>query len=522
MQTPDWQSQLDLAKDHANFGRNTSFLDLCERLANQHINDAVVLHRIAGLLQSYGFSSPAKTCLLQALTLSPSHRSLLMSLANTEFSLGKVQACEAIYRDLNKYFPSDLEVLRQQIFLSEYLFGKTNAELLAIAKQWGDCAIEAAGGPHPRPAFRETKGVPKQVLRIGYVSGDFCQHTVGLLLKEVLANHDTAQFEVYTYSAGTVTDWVTDVIRSQSRFYDVSALTDLEMVNLIRSHGIDVLIDLSGHTAGSRLAAFAYRPALVQLSWLGYYATTGLDCIDAVLLDQWHVSSSSPYQFIESIEQLPLGRWCFYPAFPAPAPAPPPALENGFVTFASFNNTLKYNPAVYRLWSAILLAIPHSRLILKWRTFNDPEFTAAVLKQFTQTGIDPSRIELRGPSFHLQMLEEYRDIDIALDPFPFSGGATSCEALYMGVPVITWPQERVVSRQTYAFLSSIQHPELAVHSEAAYLEKAIALAADTKALCQYRETLRSEMIGSPLMQAKEFTKSLELTIVNLYKRIHSQ
>jgi predicted O-linked N-acetylglucosamine transferase (SPINDLY family) len=267
------------------------------------------------------------------------------------------------------------------------------------------------------------------------------------------------------------------------------------------------------------LASFAYRPAPIQLSWLGYYATTGLEYIDAVLLDDWHRYEHSAAQFVEPIVSIPIGRWCFLPAIdPTPLITGPPVIKNGYIKFGSFNNTLKYNSQVYKLWSKILIKVPNSKLILKWRTFNDPEFKHHVINQFKDFGIDPSRIDLQGPSFHIHMLAQYNDIDIALDPFPFSGGVTSCEALYMGVPVITWPQDRVVSRQTYAFLSSIGYPELVAQDEATYIQKTVELANNPKKLAQYRHSLREKMLSSPLMGVKDFTKSLEKTLADLFYR----
>jgi predicted O-linked N-acetylglucosamine transferase (SPINDLY family) len=238
--------------------------------------------------------------------------------------------------------------------------------------------------------------------------------------------------------------------------------------------------------------------------------------MDAVLLDHWHLYEDVATQFVEPIIPLAMGRWCYSPAIdPAPLITDPPSIKNGYITFGSFNNTLKYNTEVYAVWSKILLATPKSKLILKWRTFNDPEFRQHVLDQFVSHGIDASRIELRGPSFHIEMLAQYQDIDIALDPFPFSGGVTSCEALYMGVPVITWPQNRVVSRQTYAFVSSIAHPQFAALDEAQYIQKAVELAKNPKELAQYRRTLREQMFTSPLMQVADFTQSLERALVQL-------
>lgn len=519
MPSESFGSSLKEAHEHANFGRNAPFLEICQKLANEYIHHDQMLVKIASVLLHFGFSSQARQCLKSAVIISPHQRDTLISLAYCELQLGNVHECERIYQELLQLYPNDLKVLRHLIYLSEYLENQSEANLLGIAKHWGDCAIQAAGGHKPRPVVK-----PKNVepLKIGYVSADFCQHTVGLLIKEVLANHDAKQFTIYCYSAGEVHDWVTDFIAKHSIFINVAQLSDQDLAKRIEEDQIDILVDLSGHTGGSRLAAFAYRPAPVMLSMLGYYATTGLEYIDGTLLDDWHAHKSTQTQFTELVLKLSNTRWCFYPAFPAPLISGPPVVTNGYITFGSFNNTLKYNPQVFELWAKILNSVPNSRVILKWRTFNDTVFKQSVLDQFTVHGIDSSKIDLRGPSFHMQMLEEYGDIDIALDPFPFSGGATSCEALYMGVPVITMPTDRVVSRQSYGFLSNIGCSNLVADSKPEYIEKAIKLAQDIPALIDYRRTLRTRMIDSPLMQVKTLTTEIEKVFMNSYEAIRNQ
>lgn len=507
-------TSLATAEEHANAGRNDAFLVEVQNLANAYIGKSVALVCLAKVLLRFGFSSQAKQCLTQAVSLTPGEHDVLLSLAQCELQLGSVDGFQMMAAELLRLYPHDLKVMSQLLYLSQYLPATQGEALKDLAVRWGDLATQAVGGAKARPVFHPVSNRP---LRIGYVSADFCQHTVGILIKEVLAHHNPEKVSVYCYSAGTVNDWVTQYIASHSVFCAVAALSDEALAKRIEADQIDVLIDLSGHTGGSRLAAFAYRPAPILLSMLGYYATTGLPYMDGMLLDRWHVLEHTQDDFVEPILLMPDTRWCFYPAFPAPSPAPPPCIGNGYITFGSFNNTLKYNDEVYALWAELLLAIPNSRLILKWRTFNDPVFKEQVLVQFTSRGIDASRIELRGPSFHLQMLEEYKDIDIALDPFPFSGGATSCEALYMGVPVITWPHDQVVSRQTAAFVHLIGHPEWAVDSAAAYIEKAKQLAEDKNKLSDYRATLRDEVIRSPLMQVKQFTQSLEALIQRLHR-----
>ena len=363
-------------------------------------------------------------------------------------------------------------------------------------------------------------------LRIGYVSADLCQHTVGLFVTDVLQAHESPSggvganpVAVFAYSSGQVTDWVTQVIRATCTWREVAGLDDAALAALIRQDQIDVLIDLSGHTAGSRLTVFAHRPAPVQVAWLGYFATTGLRYIDAVLLDEWHAPAGTQAQFAEPIVHLPGGRMCYQPVPWAPAVAPPPCVQAGHITFGCFNNTGKLNAGVFDVWSQVLAAVPRSRLVLKWRSLADEPLCDSIRMAFGDRGIDPGRIELRPASFHVDVLQQYADIDIALDPFPFTGGLTSCEALWMGVPVITWPQGRVVSRQTFAFLSAIGLAELAAKDAADYVHIAKTLAADPSRLAKLRISLRNSLQASPLMDVAGFTRQLEATLSDLHSTI---
>jgi predicted O-linked N-acetylglucosamine transferase (SPINDLY family) len=289
----------------------------------------------------------------------------------------------------------------------------------------------------------------------------------------------------------------------------VEGLDDAALARRVEQDRIDVLVDLSGHTGRSRLAAFARRPAPVQISWLGYFATTGLTAIDFVLLDPHHAPPGAQAQFTERIVRLPHNRFCYAaPAF-APPVAPSPCSATGVITFGSFNNTAKLNAPVLDAWARILEQVPGSRLVLKWRTFADAAYRERVRAVFAQRRVDPARLELRPMSGHRELLHEYADIDIALDPFPFSGGQTSCEALWMGVPVVTLPQERVVSRQTYSFLANIGLTELAAADPQDYVRIAASLAADPARLGSLRACLRPRMAASPLCDAPGFVRALE-------------
>ena len=441
----------------------------------------------------------------------------VVNLANIAREAGEHGESRRLYGALLERLPDHPVIRRNALVSLEYDPEVPDTERIAQARAWGNWAIGKAGGMWMRPLFRPLAGRP---LRVAYVSSDFCQHTVGLFVKDVLKTHDPARVMVFAYSAGQVKDWATEAIRGACRFCDVAALDDAALAALIRKDEIDVLVDLSGHTAGSRLTVFAHRPAPVMVSWLGYFATTGMTVMDAVLLDEWHAPNGTEAQFVESVIRLPGGRFCYTPAPFAPAEvAPPPCAANGYVTFGCFNNTAKLNAGVYEAWAQILAAVPHSRLVLKWRTLQDAGLCRSVRDAFGKLGIDSERIELRGASFHVDVLKEYADIDIALDPFPFSGGLTSCEALWMGVPVVTWPQSRVVSRQTFAFLSAIGLPELVAKDADDYVLIAKRLAADRNRLAALRDGMRTRMQSSPLMDVAGFTRGLEDTLLALYNSV---
>jgi predicted O-linked N-acetylglucosamine transferase (SPINDLY family)/SAM-dependent methyltransferase len=467
------------------------------------------------LLLNTGFISRAHKCFEQAHVLAPNDLRAWVNLASVARDAGEHAQATRLYAELLARFPSQPVIYRNALTSLEYDPAVLDATRLAQAKAWGQWAVARAGGPRPTAQSKDSRP-----LRLGYVSADFCQHTVGLFVKDVLKAHDPKRVEVFAYSAGQVKDWVTDEISAACTLRDVSALDDAALAELISADGVNVLVDLSGHTAGSRLTAFAYRPAPVMVSWLGYFATTGLPYMDAVLLDDWHAPEGTEAQFTEPIVRMPGGRLCYQPVPWAPAEvAPSPFTRNGHITFGCFNNTAKLNDGVNDVWSAILAAVPGSRLVLKWRTFNDDALRHKVTSAFVARGIAAERIELRGPSFHADVLKEYADIDIALDPFPFTGGLTSCEALWMGVPVVTWPQSRVVSRQTFAFLSAIGLPELAATDADDYVRIAASLAADRDRLATLRSSMRLRMLASPLMDVASFTRQLETNLHQLYAKI---
>lgn len=511
---------LQAAQAHAQTGRFQEMLEDCRLILSSYGDNIDALLDAGVLLFNFGFFSQARECFERAETAAPGDLRPQVNLANLARDAGEHALSREMYSSLVERLPDNPVIRRNAAVSLEYDPDASDNDRLNQAKAWGEWAIARAGGFRPRPAFRSSGGRP---LRIGYVSADFCQHTVGLFVKDVLKAHDPDRVEVIAYSAGLVQDWVTDAIRAVSRFHQVAALDDAALAALIRQHEIDVLIDLSGHTAGSRLTVFAHRPAPVMVSWLGYFATTGLQYIDAVLLDEWHAPPNTEAQFVEPIVRLPGGRFCYQPVPWAPTEvAKPPCLQNGYITFGCFNNTAKLNAGVFDVWAKILGCVPDSRLLMKWRTFNDESFRRSVRDEFAKRGVDAECIELRGPSFHAELLKEYADIDIALDPFPFTGGLTSCEAMWMGVPVVTWPQSRVVSRQSHALLSVLGLAEFSAKHAEDYVEIAARLANNPERLLELRSSMRATMQAASLMDVTGFTRQLENALNSIYLHISSQ
>jgi protein O-GlcNAc transferase len=502
---PGYLSQLLALAQH---GAHAPLQSVFHEARNQFLEDDAFQNELGALVLQFGYLTLARTCFEEVLARNPDDFHALLHLSNVYHNMAQSDRALELMTQLMERNPNHPVVRRNLLLMQEYDPSISDALRCEYAKHWGQWAVEQAGGWCARPSLTSRAN---RKLRIGYVSSDMCQHTVGLFFKEVANHHRHDRFEIFVYSNGTQIDWVTDAIRKRSQFRMIGSLTDHALAAQMRSDAMDVVVDLSGHTAGSRLQALAYRPAPVMISWLGYFATTGLPYMDAVLLDKAHCAPTTQDYFSEWIETLEPTRLCYQPVPWAleTSVGELPANTNGYVTFASFNNTAKLNESVLQLWSRILLAIPNARLLLKWRTLVDEEYAASMKHFFAKQGIDPERIILEPASFHADLFAAYRRADIALDPFPFSGGLTSCEALWMGLPLITLPQSRVVSRQSASLLQAIGITQTLASDEDHYVQIAKELAGDLNRLSNLRTQLRIKMQESTLMDCKAFTLQLE-------------
>lgn len=366
--------------------------------------------------------------------------------------------------------------------------------------------------PYGRPEWRHEQ------IRVGYISADLHEHPVAQYVRSLLTRYDADAFRVYVYDIGRTHDAVTAALqRPEAVWREAAKLTEAGdfagLAAQIRADEIDVLVDLAGHTSGNALPVFGWRAAPVQISGLGYFNSTGLYETTGFLSDVYCApEAESPY-FVEPLLRLPHSHFCYEPYSEFPEPGAPPCLARGYVAFGCFNNFAKLTDEMLRLWGRILAAVPTARLVLKHKLFDSAEGLAYTRERFARLGLPLERIELRG--FSHDYLAEYREIDIALDPSPYPGGATTCEALYMGVPVVTLVGDRHGARFGYSFLANIGLAELAAPTPERYVEFAVGLAQDAELLCALHVGLRGLMQHSPLMDGQQYVRDVE----ELYRRL---
>lgn len=357
-------------------------------------------------------------------------------------------------------------------------------------------------------------------LRIGYVSGDFYSHSVAYFLEPILQHHNYRSFEIFCYSLGTTCDDTTERIKSlPCRWRSMIGANPEQLAQKVREDRIDILVDLAGHTADNRLGSFAARTSPVQLSWIGYPNSTGLEQMDYYLTDNYcDPPGKTERLFSENLWRLPRTFCCYLPPMLFPPIAPSPCISNGHVTFGSFNNFAKVTPQLIKLWARLLRKVPDSRLYLKSMSLGDRSVHERLLASFAAEGVESSRIKMRTvTTTPLEHLQEYAGVDIALDTYPYHGTTTTCEALWMGTPVITRAGTTHASRVGLSILQNIGCADLIATDAEDYLSLAVKLALDRAKLVSLREQLREMMARSPLMDYKGVTCEVEAAFTEMYE-----
>ncbi len=364
-------------------------------------------------------------------------------------------------------------------------------------------------------------GKERRKIRIGYISPDLRYHVVLRFCWAMFSSYDKEQFEVYCYHNNPNEDNFSEAIKVMTdNWRNISGMSAKAAAEIIYKDNIDILVDLAGHTMNNPLPILAYKPAPVQISGIGYFATTGLGTVDYFLSDK--ALESAPQYFSEEIIELEHSHFCYNPLYEAPAIREAPCMKNGYITFGSFNHVRKVNNEMLELWISILKAVPNSHLLLKCSGFDDEYGYKLFCNRLHLFGIDmesdewKNRIELRG--FSRDYLKEYLDMDIALDTFPYPGGGTTCDALYMGVPVITLSGQSHGERFGKSLLENVGLSEFVVYDKKSYFDLAVGLANEKEIINNFHIGLRHMMENSPLMNEKLYMHELETAYRDVWHR----
>ena len=429
---------------------------------------------------------------------------LHLALANTRLNLGLAREALAAFDAALALSPRDADqVASARLVALHYDDHRGADELFEAHRDW---AARFAPAPPPRPPRAAPPADGR--LRIGYVSPRLHGSTAGALLAPVLDHHDRERFAVYAYACSPIEDELTARMRSRvDAWRRVDRLDDLALARQLREDGIVVAVDLAGHTPGHRLGAFARRAAPVQVTWLDYFDTTGLEAMDAIVADAAHVPHGDAHRFTERVVRLPGLRYCW--EAPAGSPPVPDRGPGRAMTFGSFNRIAKLSGTTLRAWAEVLRAVPEARLVVKSPALEHAEEREALLRRFEREGVDPARVEPRPASPYLEMLAQYGDVDVALDSFPYNGGITTLEALWMGCPVLTIRGASMIARQSAAILDAVGLEHWIARDTRDFVSRAVAAAADRDRLRAERASLRGRLLASPAMDARGFTRGLE-------------
>jgi predicted O-linked N-acetylglucosamine transferase (SPINDLY family) len=453
----------------------------------------------------------AETALRRAIELDPGLSGAYRILAGVLVSQLRVDEGLEMYK-AGRVHDSEGYVWASELFALNFSDDISAETLFARHKEFGEKVEKMYP---PIVARFDNDRDPERPLRIGYVSGDFNYHSVSFFLIPLLERHDRSAYEIYCYSLSDTADHVTkQIVERADVWRNVPFTPRAEVAELIHSDGIDILVDLSGHSGIPAFNVFARQPAPVQASWLGYLCTTGLTRIHYRISDSCSDPPGAADELhTETLVRLPHAQWCYRPFVPVEHAMEPPCLRNGFVTFGSFNQTAKLSRSVRGLWAETLRRVPRSRLVVLGIAPGPAR--DRVLREFVEDGVDPGRLTVEPRVVPEDYFRRIGNVDIALDSMPYSGGTTTCDALWMGVPVLTLPGSRSASRSAASILTTVGLGEWIASTPEDYVRRTVACAASTDTLGQLRRSLRGRMRASPLMDEPQFAHDME----NAYRRM---
>lgn len=446
----------------------------------------------------------AEALLRRVIERDPSNALALSCLGSVLERFGDLDGALASFERAIEAAPRDARILSNAIFAMDRSVSVTLERASEIRRRYNDL-VRVPARPHPNDRD------PERRLRVGYVSADFRQHSAVFGFAPVLLKHDPGRIETYVYSNTPETDWATNLLKAQiPQWRDCSHSTDDELDAMIRADQIDILVDLSGHSAGNRLPVFARKPAPVQATLIGYPTGTGLEAVDYLFSDEVLIPPSEEHHYAETVVRLPRGL-SFWPldAEVVGEAGPLPALANGYLTFGVFQRLGKLHDACLSLWARILAEVPDARLLVKAPGLERDDLSALLTRRFAAVGGDTARLDMLGSTPHDEHVRSYARVDLALDPWPDGGGISSLEAAWMGVPTLTAPWRQISSRMTASLNQELGLPRLVASTPDEYVERAVEASAQIEALADIRYWLRDLMTASAFGSHESYTRVIE-------------
>jgi predicted O-linked N-acetylglucosamine transferase (SPINDLY family) len=494
-------------------GRVEEAIASYERALKFRPDSAEVYNNLGVALRDQGQLDRAIACFEKAIARQPRLKGAHNNLGGAYKVIGRIDKSLACFREEIRLQPNFVGAYDNLLYTMLYDPACDARAYIDECRRWSRQYAEPLRrlvAPHTNDRD------PDRRLRIGYVSADFFDHASAFFLLPLFTHHDREQVDLFCYAQVANPDEYTRQMRERvPQWRTTVGISDAEVAAMIRRDQIDILVDLKLHTADNRLLVFAHQPAPVQVTWLGYPGTTGLDAIDYRLTDPYlDPVDGDDTLYTERSIRLPRTFWCYHPLTQDIEINEPPCLRNGYITFGCLNNFCKVNDAVIALWARVLAAVPDSQLLMM-----APEGSArqGIVKRLIRDSISADRVEFVPKQSRIEYLQTYRRIDIALDTFPYNGHTTSLDAMWMGVPVVTLVGKTAVGRAGLSQLSNLNLVELIAHTAEQYVKAAADCAADGRRLAELRSTLRQRMDRSPLMDARGFARDLESVYRDIWR-----
>jgi len=471
------------------------------------------LNNLGAAALEIGLNSEALDCFEEAVRQNPKIATAQNNIGNLLKDRARGMDALPHYRKSMELDPSSSDTQSNYLLCHMYLSEMDPKAVFEEHRKWG---LEKS--KKTPPAFKFKPRSPGSKLRVGFLSGDLCHHPVAHFIEPLFREYDKERFEFVAYGDQRKSDEFSERFAKQVDLWrETCSLTNEALAKKIHEDRVDILFELSGHTAYNRMGVLALKPAPLQASYLGYPGTTGLPTMDFRITDELVDPVGMTEKFhTERLIRLSRCAWCYEPDAVAPDVAPMPALKNGHITFGCFNNMAKLNPALFDMWAKILIKVPNSHLRLKARTLTDDRVKNELKDYFTAKGIAAERLDFFGHTRKIhEHLNHYHEVDIALDSFPYHGTTTTCEAMWMGCPVVTRAGAAHVSRVGVSLLSAVGLEEFIGQNREDYIGKAVTLAGDIDRLVELRAGMRDRLKSSPLMNAPDFAREFEVALLQM-------